>query len=134
MLYEVITNSDGLMRTQDGSEYFFGQYWTILGAARQISSPAEAYAYPNPFAPDDEVLRIHYRTDNTGSISIRIYDFAMMPVRVLLSNVSRQLNSEQDEVWDGRDDNGKQVANGVYYIQVTIGDNDPVWTKAIALQ
>ncbi len=129
-----VANSDGLMRTEDGSEYFFGQYWTILGAARQISSPAEAYAYPNPFAPDDEVLRIHYRTDNTGSISIRIYDFAMMPVRVLLSNVSRQLNSEQDEVWDGRDDNGKQVANGVYYIQVTIGDNDPVWTKAIALQ
>ncbi|MBE0644233.1 MAG: hypothetical protein IH600_09145 [Bacteroidetes bacterium] len=129
-----VANSDGLMQTRDGSEQFFGQHWTIFGAAQQISSPAEAYAYPNPFAPDDEVLRIHYKMDNTGSISIRIYDFAMMPVRVLLSNAGRQIDTEHDEVWDGRDDNGNQVANGVYYIQVTIGDNDPVWTKAIALQ
>ncbi len=129
-----VANGDGLMRTRDGSEQFFGQYWDIFGAAQALASSAEAYAYPNPFAPDDELLRIHYRTDGSGSISIRIYDFAMLPVRTLLQNVSRPHDMEQDEVWDGRNDDGKQVANGVYYIEVTIGDNDPVWTKVVALQ
>lgn len=129
-----VANGDGLMRTRDGSEQFFGQHWTIFGAAQALASSAEAYAYPNPFAPDDEVLRIHYRTDGTGGISIRIYDFAMLPVRTLLQNVSRAIDTEHDEVWDGRNDDGAMVANGVYYIEVTIGDQDPLWTKVIALQ
>ncbi|MFZ1729944.1 MAG: hypothetical protein WBQ23_00835 [Bacteroidota bacterium] len=129
-----VANSDGLMRTHDGTEEYFGKYWTIFGASQAVSSPAEVYAYPNPFAPDDEVLRIHYKTNNSGSVAIHIYDFAMMPVRVLLNNTSRQIDTEHDEIWDGRDDGGKQVANGVYYIKVTLGDEDPVWTKAIALQ
>jgi hypothetical protein len=67
-------------------------------------------------------------------VSIRIYDFAMMPVRTLLQHASRTPDREHDEVWDGKNDDGKQVANGVYYIEVTVDDASPVWTKAIALQ
>jgi hypothetical protein len=129
-----VANSDGLMRTSDGSESYFGKYWTIFGAAQAVATPAEVYAYPNPFAPDDEVLRIHYKTINSARVAIHIYDFAMMPVRVLLNNTGRQIDTEHDEIWDGRDDSGKQVANGVYYIEVKLGDDDPVWTKAIVLQ
>ncbi|MDX9757878.1 MAG: hypothetical protein RBU27_01850 [Bacteroidota bacterium] len=129
-----VSNADGLMRTRDDGEQFFGQEWTLFRAAQPIGVAGEAYAYPNPFAPDDEVLRIHYRTGSRGSVSIRIYDFAMMPVRTLIQNASRTPDSEMDEIWDGKTDDGTQVANGVYYIEVTVDDGDPVWTKAIALQ
>lgn len=129
-----VSNGDGLMRTRDDGEQFFGQEWTIFRAAQPVGSTAEAYAYPNPFAPDDEVLRVHYRSGARGSVSIRIYDFAMMPVRTLLQNASRTPDAELDEIWDGKTDEGKQVANGVYYIEVTADDGDPVWTKVIALQ
>ena len=129
-----IANVDGLMKTIDNDTTPFGSAWTILRASQPLSSTTDAYAYPNPFAPDDEVCRVHYRTDASGSVSIRIYDFAMFPVRTLLQGASRTPNTELDEIWDGRTDDGKQVANGLYYIQVTIGGGDPVWTKVIALQ
>lgn len=129
-----VSNADGLMRTRDDGEQFFGQQWTLFRAAQPIGATGEAYAYPNPFAPDDEVLRIHYRTGSRGTVSIRIYDFAMMPVRTLVQNASRTPDSEMDEIWDGKTDDGRQVANGIYYIEVTVDDGDAVWTKAIALQ
>jgi len=129
-----VANVDGLMKTIDNASHPFGSSWTILRASQSLAGSSEAYAYPNPFAPDDEVCRIHYRTDTRGTVSIKVYDFAMFPVRMLLQNASRPPNTELDEVWDGRTDEGKQVANGLYYIQVTVGDADPVWTKVIALQ
>lgn len=129
-----VANADALMRTRDDATQFFGQEWKIFRAAQPVTIPGEAYAYPNPFAPDDEVLRIRYHTGPGGMVSIRIYDFAMMPVRTLLQHASRTPDSEHDEVWDGKNDDGKQVANGVYYIEVTVDDASPVWTKAIALQ
>ncbi|MFA6234575.1 MAG: FlgD immunoglobulin-like domain containing protein [Bacteroidota bacterium] len=129
-----VANGDALMKTRDDATQFFGQEWTIFRAAQPLTTAAEAYAYPNPFAPDDEVLRVHYRAGSAGQVSIRIYDFAMLPVRTLLQNASRTPGIEHDEVWDGRNDDGKQVANGVYYIEVVVDGGDPVWTKAIALQ
>jgi hypothetical protein len=128
-----VANSDGLMKTTDNDTQFFGTEWTILRAAQPLASVEEVYAYPNPFSPDDEVCRVHFRTD-AGSVSIRIYDFAMLPVRTLLRNAMRNPGMEHDEVWDGLSDAGERVANGVYYIEVDNGSGDPHWTKVIVLQ
>ncbi|MBN1447355.1 MAG: hypothetical protein JXA28_05440 [Bacteroidetes bacterium] len=128
-----VANSDGLMYTEDSPAAFFGSRWTILRASTTPSTAEDVYAYPNPFAPDDEVCRVHYRA-GTGTMSIRIYDFAMMPVRTLIRNAGRTAGMEYDEVWDGTNDNGARVANGVYYIEVTEGDGDAQWTKVVVLQ
>ncbi len=129
-----VANADGLMKTRDDAQQFFGTAWTIFRAAEAASSASTAYAYPNPFSPDDEVCRIRYRTGEKGNVAIRVYDFAMLPVRTILNNASRTPGSEHDEVWDGANDAGGRVANGVYYIQVTLDDLDPVWTKVVVLQ
>ncbi|MAT40418.1 MAG: hypothetical protein CL946_12550 [Ectothiorhodospiraceae bacterium] len=129
-----ITTADGLVRSVDTEGSVFGTEWDVERAFQESGSISEPYAYPNPFAPDDEVCRVHYKTDASGMVSIRIYDYAMFPVRTLIQSVSRAAETEHDEIWDGLDDNGSQVANGLYYIQVEIGDNDPVWTKIIVLQ
>jgi hypothetical protein len=129
-----VANIDGLMKTVDNASSPFGSSWTLLRASQPLASASDAYAYPNPFAPDDEVCRIHYRTDARGTVSIKVYDFAMFHVRTVVQNAPRLPNTEFDEIWDGRTEEGKQVANGLYYIQVKVGDADPVWTKVIALQ
>ena len=128
-----VANVDGLMNTRDNSVTPFGSDWTIFRAAAPLASAKQAYAYPNPFSPDDEVCRIHYRTTQSGSVSIRVFDFAMFPVRTIIQNASRTPSSEIDDIWDGKDDNRKQVANGLYYIKVT-QDGEDVWTKIIVLQ
>ena len=129
-----VANADGLMKTEDSPEHFFGSSWTIFRAARPGNTPSNAYAYPNPFSPSEEVCRVHYHMNNGGTAGISVYDFGMFPVRTIIKNALRTADREYDEVWDGKNDSGTQVANGVYYIRVTLGDADPVWTKVIVLQ
>jgi hypothetical protein len=129
-----IATVDGLVKTTDSPTEYFGSNWEIIRAYQEVGTEAETYAYPNPFAPDDEVCRIHYKTDNTGNITIKVFDYAMFPVRTVLQNAGRTPNMELDEIWDGLDDNGNQVANAVYYIRVEAGDAEAAWTKVIVLQ
>jgi len=129
-----VANADGLMRTRDAADEFFGTKWKIFRAATPVGTPDFAYAYPSPFSPSLGVCRIRYRSAASGKVDIRIFDFAMLPVRTLLNSATRTPDTEHDEVWDGSNDSGNRVANGVYYIQVTLDDRDPVWTKVIVLQ
>lgn len=128
-----VANSDGLMYSEDSPASFFCNDWHIFRAAQGVASTAEAYAYPNPFSPDDEVCRIHYRAGASGSVSVTVHDFAMQPVRTIVRNAARTAGVEHDEIWDGTTDDGKRAANGVYYINVET-DGASAWTKVIVLQ
>lgn len=129
-----VAGSDGIMKTIDSREHPFGSVWTIFRAAQAPASAGDVYAYPNPFSPDDEVCRIHYRSGPNGEVTIDVFDFGMFPVRTIVRNAARTPNVDMDEIWDGKDDGGRQAANGVYYIRVRRGDDDDAWTKVIVLQ
>ncbi len=129
-----ISTADGIVKTRDSEAEFFGTQWEILRAFTEVGSSSEAYAYPNPFSPDDEICRIHYKSDAKGTVTIKIYDYAMFPVRTVVQNAPRTPMMEQDEIWDGKTDSGKRAANGVYYIKVEAGDAEAAWAKVIVLQ
>ncbi len=79
----------------------------------------DAYAYPNPFAPaNDRVVRIRYRLDEAAAVTVRIYDFAMNRVRTLRDDKPA---GEQETAWNGQDEGGLRVANGVYFYTVEGG-------------
>ena len=128
--------ADGAVSTVDNVSNPFGSTWTMLHARQSLSSVTEVYAYPNPFAPDDEALRIHYSTGVSAAapVTIRIFDFGMHLVRTVIQNAVRQPGREHDEIWDGKDDNGRQVSNGVYFFHVTVNSGTPRWGKIIAIQ
>ncbi|HLP14826.1 MAG TPA: FlgD immunoglobulin-like domain containing protein, partial [Bacteroidota bacterium] len=135
-------SSDGIACTTDNGSAPFGSSWTILRASRPLASTTDTYAYPNPFSPNDEVVRIHYSSSGTGStvsgtnssVTIRIFDFGMNLVRTLVQSAPRLTRHEFDEIWDGRDDNRNQVANGVYFYQVIVNNSDPAWGKILVLE
>jgi hypothetical protein len=134
--------NQGIARTVDDGINPFGFAWTILRTSQALASKSDTYAYPNPFSPDDEVVRIHYSSAGTGAttsstsaaITIRVFDFSMHLVRTLIQNAPRFAARELDEIWDGKDNNRNQVANGVYFYQVIVNNNDPIWGKILALQ
>lgn len=127
--------NDGLVSTLDNTSNSFGSTWNVLHASQPLSSNRSTYAYPNPFSPDDEVVRLHYSTDNkTAEVTIRIFDFGMNLVRTLISGAVRSGAPEYDEIWDGKDDDKRQVANGPYFYQVVVHDDDPMWGKILVLQ
>ncbi|MBK9331020.1 MAG: hypothetical protein IPM96_01125 [Ignavibacteria bacterium] len=129
-------SADGLLRTTELGQPWIGK-WTIYRAVSSInlSSDLKTYAAPNPFSPDDEITRIFYKSPSASSkISIKIFDFGMNPVRTLIQNATRTGTDELYTSWDGRNDIGQRIANGVYFYRVEINEDDPVWGKIILLE
>ena len=73
--------------------------------------------YPNPFNP---TTKIEFTLAKSGFVTLQIYDVGGRKVRTL---VSEELSSGYKSVlWDGKNEAGKDVASGVYFYQLKIGD------------
>jgi ligand-binding sensor domain-containing protein len=130
--------SEGIAYTIDSPSRPFGSAWHIFRTAEQVENNKKTYSFPNPFSPNNEPVRLHYSLGTTNSgfknITIRIFDYAMQPVRTLIQNSSRLSGKEYDEIWDGKNDNRSIVANGVYFYRVEMNDQAPIWGKILVLK
>jgi glucose/arabinose dehydrogenase len=73
--------------------------------------------YPNPFNP---TTKIQFTLAQPGFVSLRIYDLRGRTVRTL---VSQQLSAGYKSVtWDGKNQDGNDVASGVYFYELKVGD------------
>ncbi|HTK81391.1 MAG TPA: hypothetical protein VL633_03795 [Bacteroidota bacterium] len=131
----LVGTGDGLVTTIDNSTNQFGSSWKIYRSYQKVGTTGTSYAYPNPFAPNQGVSRIHYFAtgQSTTSVNIDIFDFGMNRVRTVVHNAERASNAEYDEQWDGRDDDGKIVANGVYFYRIKL-DGGELFGKILVLQ
>jgi hypothetical protein len=117
-----VGTSAGIAYTSDG-----GEQWSILrvnmplqgGNIYQPDAPdTDTYSYPNPFSPRQHgVTRIKFKTEQAENIQITIYDFAMRTVQTLHANTSG--SGSYEVAWDGRDFNGRQIANGTYFYRIS---------------
>ncbi|MCX7798669.1 MAG: hypothetical protein N2249_08620 [Melioribacter sp.] len=123
---------DGLVKFSDINNNWDGR-WKVFLSSKRLNNTNESYAFPNPFSPDNEVVRIKYKIEKSSSVTIRIFDFGMNLVRTIIQNANRNIAGEQIEFWDGRDENGKIVPNGVYFYRIDIDSNEPMFGKIIVL-
>jgi plastocyanin len=73
--------------------------------------------YPNPFNP---TTKIEFTLAKSGFVTLQIYDVLGRKVKTL---VSEELSSGYKSViWDGKNDAGDEVASGVYFYQLKVGD------------
>lgn len=127
--------SDGIVSTIDNADNNFGAAWKIYRRYEMVGSSKTSYAYPNPFSPDDQYTRIHYSTGgNDALVSIEIFDFGMNRVRTVIQNAQRSGKNEHDELWNGRDDDGRFATNGIYFYRIRIDTEDPLWGKIMILR
>jgi hypothetical protein len=134
-----IGTPDGLAHT--GSQ---GIKWRVDRSFVSTSATGEArfYAYPNPFYLSvHNVLRgaghvrfqYHITASEEGRTAVvDIYDFAMNPVKNLTPRLHGSAG-DFSQVWDGRNEAGFEVANGVYYCRLALGSSD-YWTKVIVIK
>ena len=73
--------------------------------------------YPNPFNP---TTRIPYFLPEDLSIKLAVYDLLGRQVKCLEEGEKRAGNYEV--LWDGKDENGNHVANGIYFCRLWVGD------------
>ncbi len=74
-------------------------------------------AYPNPF--DDHVNLFSTGVAPGDVVSVIIYDMQGKPIRQLLNSANMEEESLHI-VWDGTNDQGSKVGNGVYFVSVNV--------------
>lgn len=133
----------GLVRSRDGGRPWeilktfvltrsldVGEYIQEAGLAGEEST----YAYPSPFAPSQgRMTRIQYSLSTPARVTVRIYDFASRRVRTLIEDAVREGPADHGENWDGRDDQGEVVANGVYFYRIEASDAPPAFGNVVVL-
>ena len=72
--------------------------------------------YPNPFNP---VTTITYELSAQATVSLTIYNVRGQKIRDLVR--SEQRSGLNNIVWDGRDDQRRDVASGVYFARLQAG-------------
>lgn len=143
--YVWLGSYDGLARINEQNNLMWSGEWKVYFSSQHLSSDLETYAYPIPFSPKLDRLKIKYSTGGkTENVTIRVFDFGMNLVKTIIQNVQRgnpvheidNLNSSTNGVidfWDGKDENGNIVPNGVYFYRVDVGDNK-LYGKILVIQ
>ncbi len=78
--------------------------------------------YPNPFNPTTKILFAvydsHYTVPGLIHTTLKIYNIRGELVRTLADGPKRA--GEYEVIWNGRDEDGSQVASGIYFYQLKI--------------
>jgi hypothetical protein len=97
----------------DGSNDKRGSYEE---QAEVVTPEEQLKVYPNPF---NSKATLNYLLESDGNVSIVVYNSLGMKVRELLDTY---VTAGQNSVtWDGLDNRGQLLGNGVYYIMVSSG-------------
>jgi len=83
-------------------------------------------ASPNPFNPQ---TRLQFTLKSADDVTLRIYDIHGRLVTTVIDG--QQSPGLHEALWDGRDDNGRQVASGVYF--AALNANQRVFTRKLVM-
>jgi hypothetical protein len=78
-------------------------------ATTQLDAP-----YPNPFNPS---TTIQYHVTDVTHVELAIFDVNGRRIRTLVDDVALDVGT-QTVSWDGRDNDGRLMASGVYYVRL----------------
>lgn len=136
-------STDGLVVNSTVSDIWTNN-WKLFFATQPLKNKDDCYAYPNPFSPKNEQVKIKYSTGGKNTnVTIRIFDFSMNYIRTVIQSAPRgnpiHVVNTNDisgviDFWDGKDDNGNIVPNGVYFYRIDIGSEEPLFGKIMVLQ
>ena len=107
----------------------------VTGSAKVVveAELPTAYAlyqnYPNPFNAE---TTISYDLPEMAHVRLVIYDLTGQKIRILVHNAHHQPGS-YTVIWDGRDEDGRSVASGIYLYRLEAVDRGFVATKRMLL-
>jgi hypothetical protein len=125
-----IATPDGVARSDD----LQGLEWTIYQAEYDQE---KVYAYPNPYSPlvhnqigSDGWVRFHIEHEPNSKLTMQIYDFQLEQVyRRSFDSVTLDGSVK----WNGRNNRGDLVANGVYFVRLKWSGGDH-WVKLVVVK
>ncbi|MFH1699898.1 MAG: S8 family serine peptidase [Candidatus Zixiibacteriota bacterium] len=85
--------------------------------------------HPNPFNPETS---IRFVLKSTQHATLDVYNIIGQSVRNLFDEIASA--GEHNVIWDGTDNNGQQVASGVYFYRLTAADGVSQTKKMILMK
>ncbi len=79
----------------------------------------KTYSYPNPFT-DNANIKFLVENNFKGYAILTIYDVYSKSIRLITIKVDG--NGEYEILWNGKDQSGNSVPNGLYFYNITIGE------------
>jgi len=92
--------------------------------ATECLSNENIIAYPNPFILGEDNITISFKLCQSGIVGVKIFDVGYNLVNDIVSGENHQAESV-NILWDGKDQRGKFVAPGVYFVVIesTMGEH-----------
>jgi len=149
--YELLTNTTEIFYLDTGLSYgiyYYGVTAVYTEGESSFSNPAQAYSgsvssdenivqsvnkvelmnnYPNPFNPETTIN--FSLAEDTKNAKIEIYNLKGQKIKQYSI-----FNNQFSIVWDGKDDNGKQVSSGVYFYKMKADDKTIATRKCLMLK
>jgi len=108
------------VNSDNNNLYFDASLFTKVGDEKEdeaIRGFSLRQNYPNPFNPSTV---LEYEIPQNGWVSLEIYNVLGQKVRQLLADHLER--GHHRITWDGKDDNGEDLANGVYFYRLQAGE------------
>ncbi len=96
-----------------------------------LSLVAEFTLLPNTPNPFVKTTNISYQIQKSCKVFLKIYDIAGQLINTLVDE--HQNSGFHTARWDGRDAGGREVSNGIYFIELK-SDNESITKKVIKLR
>ena len=91
----------------------------------------KSYNFPNPFNPEIENTQIRYHLTKSEPVTITIFDVRSIEIRTLFKKMWKNPGDHIEDSWDGKDENGNFVPNGIYYAYIFSETLDQYITIAV---
>ncbi len=129
----VCTNGAGISVSADT-----GKTWThIMNQTSVKKDLGSIRMIPSVIGADNQSL-VSYKVSKPSKITIEVFSYDMRKVRTIVKDAERPASDTRstlatEDFWDGRDNAGKAVTMGIYYIRVKDNHGHVGWGKAITL-
>lgn len=104
---------------------------TLSGLADSHPMPGAFYLYPNYPNPFNPETHIRYELQQSSSVVLKIYNILGQEVRTLVNTF--QIAGAYTLVWDGKDDQDRQLSSGAYICTLRSG-GERQWRKMLLLK
>ena len=102
--------------SQSGDKTVYGPVSALIGQGAPAEYALQA-AYPNP---SQRAATIKYSLKQPGQTLLKLYNVLGEEIKTLVN--ARQSADYYQVTWDGRDNKGRQVSNGIYFYKLVSGN------------
>ncbi len=115
-----------------------GATWTsVLNQAHVGKNLSSVRMVPSVIAAGGESL-VAYNVSKDSKITIEIFSYDMRKIRTIVKSAMRPASASRstdpaEDFWDGKDDMGRAVTMGIYYVRVKDNHGHVGWGKVMSV-